>query len=51
MNITIELDKPIDYYLHCGNPLFYDFADLLNRNHDFSINSLVMIEKHVLGKI
>ena len=29
----------------------YDFADLLIRNHDYIINSFVMVEKHGSGKI
>ena len=51
MDARIELDKLIDYYLHCGNPIFYDFADLLIRYHDYIINSFVMVEKHGSGKI
>ena len=51
MDARIELDRLIDYYLHCGNPTFYDFADLLIRNHDYIINSFVMVEKHGSGKI
>ena len=51
MDARIELDKLIDHYLHCGNPMFYDFACLLIKNHDYIINSFVMIERHGPGKI
>lgn len=33
MDARIELDELIGKYLHCGNPMFYDFANLLIRNH------------------
>lgn len=51
MDARIELDKLIDRYLHCGNPMFYDFACLLIKNHDYIINSFVMVERHGPGKI
>ena len=51
MDARIELDKLIDRYLHCGNPMFYDFACLLIKNHDYIINSFVMVEKYGSGKI
>lgn len=51
MDARIELDELIGKYLHCGNPMFYDFANLLIRNHDYIINSFVMVEKHGPGKI
>ena len=47
----VELDELIDYYLHCSNPIFIDFAELLIRHHDYIINSFVMVEKHSPGKI
>ena len=51
MDAKIELDKLIDRYLHCGNLMFYDFAFLLIKNHDYIINSFVMVERHCPGKI
>ena len=51
MDARIELDQLIDQYLHCNNPLFYDFANLLIRYHDYIINSFIMVEKHGSGKI
>ena len=51
MDARIELDELIGRYLHCGNPMFVDFANLLIRNHDYIINSFVMVEKHGPGKI
>lgn len=51
MDARIELDELIGKYLHCGNPMFVDFANLLIRNHDYIINSFVMVEKHGPGKI
>ena len=51
MDARIELDQLIDKYLHCANPLFYDFANLLIRYHDYIINSFIMVEKHGSGKI
>lgn len=41
----------INHYLHCGNPIFVDFSNLLIRDHDYIINSFVMAEKHVSWKI
>lgn len=51
MDARIELDELISHYLHCGNSIFVDFANLLIRNHDYIINSFVMVEKHGPGKI
>lgn len=51
MDARIELDALIHQYLHCGNPIFYDFANLLIRNHDYIINSFILVEKHGHGKI
>ncbi len=51
MDARIGLDRLIDCYLHCGNPLFHDFADLLIRYHDYIINSFIMVEKYGQGKI
>lgn len=51
MDARIELDELIGKYLHCGNSMFIDFANLLIRNHDYIINSFVMVEKHGPGKI
>ena len=51
MDARIGLDRLIDRYLHCGNPIFHDFADLLIRYHDYIINSFIMVEKHGQGKI
>lgn len=38
MDTRIELDELIRKYLHCGNSMFIDFANLLIRNHDYIIN-------------
>lgn len=51
MDARIELDELINHYLHCGNPIIVDFTNLLIRNHDYIINSFVMVEKHGPGKI
>lgn len=51
MDARIELDDLIGKYLHCGNPIFVDFANLLIRYHDYIINSFVMVERHGSGKI
>ena len=51
MDARIELDELIDKYLHCGDPLFYDFANLLIKNHDYIINSFVIVQKHGSGRI
>lgn len=50
MDARIELDELINHYLHCGNSIFVDFANLLIRNHDYIINSFVMVENTVLEK-
>jgi len=46
-----ELDNLIDYYLHFGNAIFRDFAQLLVRYHDYIINSFVMAERYGNGKV
>ena len=51
MDARLELDYLIDKYIQCGNPIFYDFANLLIRNHDYIIKSFVMVENHGPGKI
>ena len=51
MDARIELDELINHYLHCGNSILVDFANLLIRNHDYSINSFIMVEKHGSGEI
>ena len=51
MDARIELDELIGKYLHCNQVMFRDFANLLIRNHDYIINSFVMVEKHGPGKI
>ena len=51
MDARIELDELIDLYLHCGNAIFEDFADLMIRYHDYIINSFIMVEKHGAGGI
>lgn len=45
LNATIELDKLIEYYLQCGEPIFRKFANLLIQFHDYIINSFIMVEK------
>ena len=51
MDARIELDNLISTYLHSSNPIFIDFANLLIRNHDYIINSFVMVERHGEGRI
>ncbi len=51
MDARLELDELIDKYLHCSNPIFIDFANLLIRYHDYIINSFIMVEKHGSGKV
>lgn len=51
MDARIELDNLIGIYLHCGNPIFIDFANLLIKHHDYIINSFVMVERCGPGKI
>lgn len=51
MEARIELDELIGKYLRCDNTIFIDFANLLIRNHDYIINSFIMVEKHGPGKI
>ena len=50
MDARIELDELIGKYLHCNQVMFRDFANLLIRNHDYIVNSFVMVEKHGPGK-
>ena len=45
-SILLLLYELINHYLHCGNSIFVDFINLLIRNHDYIINSFVMVEKH-----
>ena len=51
MGARLHLDDLIDKYLHSSNPIFIDFAKLLIRNHDYIINSFVMVERHGEGRI
>lgn len=51
MDARIDLDGLIDHYLHCGDPMFADFAGLLIRHHDYIINSFVMAERHGNGRL
>lgn len=51
MDARIELDDLIGKYYQSSNPIFIDFADLLVRNHDYIINSFVMVERHGAGNI
>ncbi len=51
MDARIELDDPIGKYYQSGNPIFFDFANLLVKNHDYIINSFIMVERHGSGKI
>lgn len=51
MDARIELDELISTYLNSHNAIFIDFANLLIRNHDYIINSFVMVERHGAGKI
>ena len=44
IDARIGLDRLIDCYLHCGNTIFYDFANLLIRYHDYIINSFIMVK-------
>ena len=43
VDARIELDRLIDQYLHCSNPMFYNFACLLIKNHDYIIDSFAMV--------
>lgn len=51
MDARIELDDLIGKYYQSGNPIFFDFANLLVKNHDYIINSFIMVERHGSGKI
>ena len=51
MGARLHLDDLIDKYLHSSNPIFIDFAKLLIRNHNYIINSFVMVERHGEGRI
>ena len=51
MDARIELDDLIGKYYQSCNPIFIDFADLLVRNHDYIINSFIMVERHGSGNI
>lgn len=50
MDARIELGELINHYLHCGNSIFFNFVNLLIRNHDYIINLFVMVENTVQGK-
>lgn len=51
MDARIDLDDLIGKYYQSSNPIFIDFANLLVRNHDYIINSFVMVERHGSGNI
>lgn len=51
MDARIELDDLIGKYYQSSNPIFIDFANLLVRNHDYIINSFIMVERHGSGNI
>lgn len=51
MSARLGLDDLIDKYLHSSNPIFIDFAKLLIRNHEYIINSFVMVERYGNGRI
>ena len=51
MDARLELDDLIGKYLHCSNPIFIDFANLLIKYHDYIINSFVMVQRNGPGKI
>ncbi len=51
MGARLNLDGLIDKYLHSSNPIFIDFAKLLIKNHEYIINSFVMVERHGEGRI
>ena len=51
MDARIELDDLIGKYYQSCNPIFFDFANLLVKNHDYIINSFVMVERHGSGNI
>ena len=51
MDARIELDDLIGKYYQSCNPIFFDFANILVKNHDYIINSFVMVERHGSGNI
>lgn len=51
MDAILNLDDLIDKYLHSSNPIFIDFPNLLFRNHEYIINSFIMVERHGEGRI
>lgn len=51
MDARIELDDLIGKYYQSCNPIFFDFANLLVKNHDYIINSFIMVERHGSGNI
>lgn len=40
-----QLDWLIAFYLNCGNPIFINFARLLDRYHDPIVNSFIMVSR------
>ena len=46
-----EIENLIDYYYHCGDGIFVDFASLLSKYKEPIINSFVMVEKNGPGGI
>ncbi len=46
-----ELDELIEYYNHCGDGIFVEFARLLSKYRNPIINSFIMVEKHGNGEI
>ena len=51
MDARIDFDDLIGKYYQSSNPIFIDFANLLVRNHDYILNSFVMVERHGSGNI
>ena len=51
MDARIDLDDLIGKYYQSSNPIFIDFANLLVSNHDYILNSFVMVERHGSGNI
>lgn len=51
MQAATELEDLIDFYFHCGDSIFVDFAQLLCKYKDPIINSFVVVEKHGPGGI
>lgn len=48
INAAKEINTLIDTYQACGQPIFENFANLLEKHKEYIINSFVMIEK--IGK-